>query len=174
MRVSEPDINGMNVECMVRTNDWGEEWIPPKGTRGSSNTSYRDSQINKGMSFCGWCYSCPVLCDDKLSRGCALVRHWAYSYVSPWWSSQGVVWVVTALICVMNWRKELDIFIRCRNRLKRTCRVRHEQWVEVVYCLLLLLTFTKAHSYCVGCGCSFYRRPSERGACLEHRLDPSC
>ena len=39
--------------------------------------------------------------------------------------------------------------------------------VEVVYCLLLMLTFAKTHSYREGCGCSFNRRLSECSACFD-------
>ena len=35
-----------------------------------------------------------------------------------------VVCTVPALLCVMDWRKGLDIIIRCRNRLKRVRGVR--------------------------------------------------
>ena len=83
------------------------------------------------------CYSCPVLCEDKLSWGCAWVRYCACGYLSQWWSSQLAACVLLALICFMDWRKALDIIIRCRNRLKRTCRVRRASCIALTFIVWL-------------------------------------
>ena len=109
------------------------------------------------LAFAQYCYRVhganPDLCQE-------LREKIGYNYLMKVWVEEDDRYKYEMEIWI---EKRIDIIIRCRNGLKRMRRVRPVRQGRGC----LSFAFAKRHSCSVGCGCSFYRRPSECSACFD-------